>query len=52
MRLVSSCCWMICFTSLDHVRSYQSMDTYIGRTLLKVEPLKKRLVPIIRELAR
>ena len=37
---------------LDHVRSYQSMDTYIGRTLLKVEPLKKRLVPIIRELAR
>ena len=37
---------------LDHVRSFQSMDNYIGRTLLKVEPLKKRLVPIIRELAR
>jgi phage/plasmid-like protein (TIGR03299 family) len=34
---------------LDHVRSYQSLDTYIGRTLLNVEPLKKRLVPIIKE---
>lgn len=37
---------------LDHVRSYQSMDTYIGRTLLKEEPLKKRLVPIIKEVCR
>lgn len=37
---------------LDHVRSYQSMDTYVGRTLLKEEPLKKRLVPIIREVCR
>lgn len=37
---------------LDHVRSYQSMDTYLGRTLLKVEPLKKRLVPMIHELVR
>jgi phage/plasmid-like protein (TIGR03299 family) len=34
---------------LDHVRAYQSIATYIGRTLLNVEPLKKRLVPIIKE---
>lgn len=37
---------------LDHVRAYQSLDTYIGRTLLKEEPLKKRLIPIIREVCR
>ena len=37
---------------LDHLRGYQSSDTYLGRTLLREEPLKRRLVPIIRELAR
>jgi len=37
---------------LDHLRGYQSSDTYLGRTLLREEPLKKRLVPLIRELAR
>lgn len=36
---------------LDHLRGYQSNDTYLGRTLLREEPLKKRLVPIIKELS-
>lgn len=34
---------------LDHLRGYQSSDTYLGRTLLREEPLKRRLVPIIRQ---
>lgn len=35
---------------LDHLRGYRSHATYLGRTLLKDEPLKSRLVPMIREL--
>jgi len=36
---------------LDHLRGYRSIDTYLGRTLLREEALKARLVPMIRELA-
>jgi len=37
---------------LDHVRSYRNHDTYLGRTLLRDEPMKKKLVPMIRELVK
>lgn len=37
---------------LDHIRGYRDSDTYLGRTLLKEEPLKKRLVPLIKEITR
>jgi len=36
---------------LDHLRSFRNSDTYLGRTLLRDEPLKRRLVPLVRELA-
>jgi phage/plasmid-like protein (TIGR03299 family) len=36
---------------LDHLRGYRSHATYLGRTLLRDEPLKMKLVPLIRELA-
>jgi phage/plasmid-like protein (TIGR03299 family) len=36
---------------LDHLRSYRNSDTYLGRTLLRDEPLKRKLVPMVRELA-
>lgn len=35
---------------LDHLRGYRSSDTYLGRTLLRDEPLKAKLVPMVREL--
>jgi phage/plasmid-like protein (TIGR03299 family) len=34
---------------LDHLRGYRSADTYLGRTLLREESLKAKLVPMIRE---
>lgn len=34
---------------LDHVRAYRSSDTYLGRTLLKPEPLKAKAVALVRE---
>ena len=37
---------------LDHLRGYQNSDTYLGRTLLREEPMKRRLVPIIKDIAR
>ena len=37
---------------LDHIRSYRNSDTYLGRTLLRDEPMKKKLVPMIRELVK
>lgn len=37
---------------LDHLRGYRSDYTYMGRTLLRPEPLKAKLVPLIREVAR
>jgi phage/plasmid-like protein (TIGR03299 family) len=37
---------------LDHLRGYRNSDTYLGRTLLRDEPLKRRLIPMVRELAR
>jgi phage/plasmid-like protein (TIGR03299 family) len=36
---------------LDHVRKYQSTDSYVGRTLLRNEPAKARLPKLVRELA-
>ncbi len=36
---------------LDHLRAYRNSDTYLGRTLLRDEPLKKKLVPMVRKLA-
>ncbi len=36
---------------LDHLRAYRNADTYLGRTLLRDEPLKKKLVPMVRKLA-
>ena len=35
---------------LDHLRGYRNADTYLGRTLLRDEPLKKALVPMVRKL--
>lgn len=37
---------------LDHIRGYRNRDTYLGRTLLRDEPMKKKLVPMIRELVK
>jgi len=34
---------------LDHVRGYRNSDTYLGRTLLRPEPLKARATMLIRE---
>lgn len=34
---------------LDHLRGYRNSDTYLGRTLLRDEALKARLVPMVRE---
>lgn len=35
---------------LDHLRGVRNQDTYLGRTLLRPEPLKAKLVPMVREL--
>lgn len=34
----------------DHLRGYRSNDSYLGRTLLKPEPLKTRALKMVREL--
>jgi phage/plasmid-like protein (TIGR03299 family) len=34
---------------LDHLRGYRDHGTLLGRTLIKPEPLKDKLVPLIRE---
>lgn len=34
---------------LDHLRGWRNRSTYLGRTLIKPEPLKDALVPLIRE---
>lgn len=36
---------------LDHVRAYRNSDTYLGRTLLRPEPLKARAMKLAREVA-
>lgn len=36
---------------LDHVRGFKSANTYLGRQLLRPEPLKARAVALVRELA-
>lgn len=36
---------------LDHIRGFRNRETYLGRTLLKPEPLKARAVKLVRELA-
>lgn len=35
---------------LDHLRGARSNDTYLGRTLLRDEPLKAKLIPMVRKL--
>jgi phage/plasmid-like protein (TIGR03299 family) len=35
---------------LDHLRGFRNADTYLGRTLLRDEPLKAKLVKTVREL--
>jgi phage/plasmid-like protein (TIGR03299 family) len=35
---------------LDHLRGYRNRDTYLGRTLLRDEPLKAKLIPMVRKL--
>jgi phage/plasmid-like protein (TIGR03299 family) len=37
---------------LDHLRGYRNADTYLGRTLLRDEPLKSKLIPLVRELVK
>lgn len=37
---------------LDHVRGFRNHDTYMGRTLLRPEPLKGRAVKLVRELVK
>ncbi|MGH8896339.1 MAG: DUF932 domain-containing protein [Egibacteraceae bacterium] len=34
---------------LDHLRGYRSSSTYLGRTLLRNEPAKAKLLPLIEE---
>lgn len=34
---------------LDHARGYRNSDTYLGRTILKPEPLKAKAIQIARE---
>lgn len=36
---------------LDHVRGFRNQDTYMGRQILSVEPLKAKAVRIVREMA-
>lgn len=36
---------------LDHVRGYRNQDSYLGRTLLRPEPLKQRAVKLVRGLS-
>ena len=37
---------------LDHLRGFRNDYTYVGRTLLRPEPLKAKLVPLIHEVAK
>jgi len=37
---------------LDHVRDYNSRDTYLGRTLLRREPMKARALATIRRVVK
>lgn len=34
---------------LDHIRTYQSRDTYLGRTVLKAEPMKTKALTLVRK---
>lgn len=36
---------------LDHLRGYRNHSTYLGRTLLREQPLKTKLVPLVRRIA-
>ena len=37
---------------LDHLRGYRNSDTYVGRTLLRHEPAKAKLVGLIEEVVK
>lgn len=36
---------------IDHARAYRSVDSYVGRTLLRPEPEKARALKLVREIA-
>jgi phage/plasmid-like protein (TIGR03299 family) len=36
---------------LDHLRGYRNQDTYLGRTLLRPEPLKGKMITLARKVA-
>jgi phage/plasmid-like protein (TIGR03299 family) len=36
---------------LDHARGFQNRDTYMGRQLLRPEPLKAKAIKLVRQLA-
>ncbi len=36
---------------LDHVRGFRNQDTYMGRTLLRPEPMKAKAVTLVRQIA-
>jgi len=35
---------------LDHIRASRSSGTYVGRTILRDEPMKAKLIPMVRKL--
>lgn len=37
---------------LDHLRGFKTHNTYVNRTLLRPEPMKAKLVPLIKEVAK
>lgn len=36
---------------LDHIRPARSADTYLSRTVLDSDPIKRKIIPLVRELA-
>lgn len=34
---------------LDHIRGYRDQASYLGRTLLRLEPAKRKLIPLVKE---
>jgi phage/plasmid-like protein (TIGR03299 family) len=48
-RLTAYGCMTAGLEYLDHLRGYRNSNTYVGRTLLKNEPAKAKLLPLIQE---
>ena len=34
---------------LDHARGYRNTDTYLGRTILKPEPMKAKAIKLVND---